>query len=96
MYLKCHSRLKDGKTHHYWNVVEHVAGAAGRRFERQVLYLGELGVEEKRDWEARIERKNFGVSPLIFMLIKSGSIFQHFPTACRSCGGRRRTSPCTR
>ena len=56
MYLKCHSRLKDGKTHHYWNVVEHVAGAAGRRFERQVLYLGELGVEERRDWEARIER----------------------------------------
>ena len=56
MYLKCHSRTKDGKTHHYWNVVEHVMGATGHRFERQVLYLGELGVKEKCAWEERIER----------------------------------------
>jgi len=60
MYLKCHSRRKNGKTHHYWNVVEHVRGAAGRRFERQVLYLGELGVEEKRAWEERVGRISGG------------------------------------
>lgn len=60
MYLKCHSRHKDGKTHHYWNVMERVGGADVRRFERQVLCLGELGVEEKRDWEARIERVSGG------------------------------------
>ncbi len=28
MYLKCHKRIKDGKSHHYWNVVEHIAGAS--------------------------------------------------------------------
>ena len=57
MYLKCHTRIKDGKSHHYWNVVEHVGGASGRRFERQVLYLGELGTAEKYAWEDRIEEQ---------------------------------------
>ena len=38
MYLKCHKRIKDGKTHYYWNVVEHIGAVLGRRFERQVLY----------------------------------------------------------
>lgn len=56
MYLKCHKRIKDGKSHHYWNVVEHISGASGHRFERQVLYLGELGTEQKGAWEERIER----------------------------------------
>ena len=56
MYLKCHKRLKDGKTHHYWNVVEHIGGTSGRRFERQVIYLGELGIEGKCAWEERVGR----------------------------------------
>ena len=56
MYLKCHSRRKDGKIHYYWDVMERVTGAFGRRFERQVLYLGELGVEEKLSWDDRIDR----------------------------------------
>ncbi len=53
MYLKCHKRRKDGKEHQYWSVAEHVAGASGRRFERHVLYLGELGEEQRDAWALR-------------------------------------------
>lgn len=53
MYLKCHQRRKDGKEHRYWSVAEHVTGASGRRFERHVLYLGELGSEQREAWALR-------------------------------------------
>ena len=56
MYLKCHKRRKDGKEHQYWSVAEHVAGASGRRFERHVLYLGELGEEQRDAWALRAGR----------------------------------------
>ena len=54
MYLKCHSRNKDDKTHRYWSVAEHVHGADGRRFERHVLYLGEISDSQRDSWERRI------------------------------------------
>ena len=54
MYLKCHSRNKDGKTHHYWSVAEHVSGTSGKRFERHVLYLGEIDDVQRASWERRI------------------------------------------
>ena len=54
MYLKCHQRQKDGKQHRYWSVTEHVTGASGRRFERHVLYLGEISDAQRVSWERRI------------------------------------------
>jgi hypothetical protein len=42
MYLKCHSRIKDGKEHHYYSIAEKVPCAGGRRVERHVFYLGEV------------------------------------------------------
>ncbi|MBR0067828.1 MAG: hypothetical protein IJQ00_09545 [Kiritimatiellae bacterium] len=40
MFLKANKRIKDGKVHYYWTLVESVR--AGRRvFQRQALYLGE-------------------------------------------------------
>lgn len=54
MYLKCHQRKKDGKQHRYWSVAEHVAGTGGRRFERHVLYLGEIDDAQRASWERRI------------------------------------------
>ena len=54
MYLKCHQRRKDGKLHRYWSVTERVTGAGGRRFERHVLYLGEISDAQRASWERRI------------------------------------------
>lgn len=50
MYLKCHSRLKDGKEHHYYSLAEKVSCAGGRRIERHVLYLGEINDSQKAAW----------------------------------------------
>ena len=54
MCLKCHRRNKDGKEHRYWSVAEHVSGSGGRRFERHVLYLGEISNAQRASWERRI------------------------------------------
>ena len=50
MYLKCHSRCKDGKEHHYYSLAEKVPCAGGRRVERHVLYLGEINDSQKEAW----------------------------------------------
>jgi transposase len=55
MYLKCHSRLKDGKEHHYYSIAEKVACAGGRRVERHVFYLGEINDSQKEGWLKCIE-----------------------------------------
>ena len=47
MYLKCHRRLKDGKEHRYWSVVESRRGAGGRVVQHHVLYLGEINDSQK-------------------------------------------------
>jgi hypothetical protein len=49
MYLKCHKRLKDGKEHRYWSVVESVRTRRGV-LKRQLLYLGELNDSQKAQW----------------------------------------------
>src|SRR5512141_1534192 len=55
MYLKCHSRFKDGKEHHYYSIAEKVACAGGRRVERHVFYLGEINDSQKAGWLKCIE-----------------------------------------
>jgi transposase len=55
MYLKCHSRFKDGKEHHYYSISEKVACAGGRRVERHVFYLGEINDSQKEGWLKCIE-----------------------------------------
>jgi len=55
MYLKCHSRLKDGKEHHYYSIAEKVACAGGRRVERHVFYLGEVNDSQREGWLKLIE-----------------------------------------
>ena len=49
MYLRCHKRLKDGKEHRYWNVVESVRTKRGVH-QRQVLYLGEINDAQRAQW----------------------------------------------
>src|SRR6266404_1338545 len=65
MYLRCHSRKKNGKRHRYWSVVEsrRVAGGvrrsaegrvAGRIVQRPVLYLGEINDSQEAAWRKTI------------------------------------------
>jgi transposase len=49
MYLKCHHRLKDGKEHRYWSIVESVRTRRGV-IKRQLLYLGEINDSQKAQW----------------------------------------------
>jgi len=49
MYLKCHKRVKDGKEHRYWSVVESVRTKRGV-MKRQLLYLGELNDSQQAQW----------------------------------------------
>ena len=55
MFLKCTRRIKDGKTHHYWSVVENRRLSDGRVVQRQVLYLGEINDSQKEAWRKTIE-----------------------------------------
>jgi len=60
MYLKCHSRFKDGKEHHYYRISEKVACAGGRRVERHVFYLGEINDSQKEGWLKCIDAFDVG------------------------------------
>ena len=55
MYLKCHSRFKDGKEHRYYTIAEKVACGGGRRVERHVFYLGEINDSQREAWLKSIE-----------------------------------------
>ncbi len=55
MFLKCNRRVKDGKTHHYWSVVENRRVRGGRVVQRQVLYLGEINDSQRETWRRTIE-----------------------------------------
>jgi hypothetical protein len=64
MFLRCHMRKKNGKSHRYWSVVEsrRVADggrdAAGRArdrvVQRHVLYLGEINGSQEAAWRKTI------------------------------------------
>jgi len=55
MFLRCTRRKKDGKEHHYWNVVENRRVSGGRVVQRQVLYLGEINDSQREAWRKTIE-----------------------------------------
>src|SRR6266487_2959809 len=50
MYLRFSRRLKDGKEHRYWSVVESKRCAGGRVVQRPVLYLGEINDSQRAAW----------------------------------------------
>jgi transposase len=55
MYLRCNRRLKDGKEHCYWNIVESKRCGGGKVVQRQVLYLGEINDSQRAAWCRVIE-----------------------------------------
>ena len=55
MFLRCHSRKKNGKLHRYWSVVESRRCRGGQPVQRQVLYLGEINDSQEAAWRKTIE-----------------------------------------
>jgi hypothetical protein len=47
MFLRAKTRIKDGKEHRYWSVVENRRVSGGKTIQRQVLYLGEIGAASR-------------------------------------------------
>ena len=60
MFLRCSRRVKDGKLHEYWNLVENRRLADGRVAQRQVLYLGEINASQREAWRKTIEVQDEG------------------------------------
>jgi transposase len=60
MFLRCSRRVKNGKTHEYWNLVENRRLADGRVAQRQVLYLGEINASQREAWRKTIEVQEQG------------------------------------
>jgi transposase len=60
MFLRCSRRVKDGKVHEYWNLVENRRLSDGRVAQRQVLYLGEINASQREAWRKTIEVQDQG------------------------------------
>jgi hypothetical protein len=54
MFLRAKTRLKDGKKHRYWSIVESRRTASGRVVQRHVLYLGEINDSQKRSLSSKM------------------------------------------
>ena len=54
MFLRSHSRSKDGKAHIYWSLVETVRTPDGPR-QRTICYLGELNSSAEARWLKTVE-----------------------------------------
>ena len=55
MFLRAKTRLKDGKEHRYWSIVENRRVRGNRIVQRQVLYLGEINDGQQAAWQRTIE-----------------------------------------
>ena len=55
MFLRSHTRKKDGKIHHYWSIVENRRVHGGKTVQKTVLYLGEINDSQRSSWCEAIE-----------------------------------------
>src|ERR1700737_5115227 len=55
MYLRFARRIKDGKEHRYWSIVERKRCTGGKVVQRPVLYLGEINDDQREAWCRVIE-----------------------------------------
>src|ERR1700747_2708257 len=55
MYLRFARRIKNGKEHRYWSIVESKRCAGGKVVQRPVLYLGEINDSQYAAWCRVIE-----------------------------------------
>ena len=73
MFLRCTRRVKNGKTHEYWNLVENRRLSDGRVAQRQVLYLGEINASQREAWRKSIEVQVHGARRQV-ALVPAGSM----------------------
>jgi transposase len=55
MFLRSNKRIKDGKQHRYYTVVESRRLQSGKVTQRQVLYLGEINDSQQAAWRRTLE-----------------------------------------
>jgi len=55
MFLRSNTRIKDGKQHRYYTVVESRRLQSGKVTQRQVLYLGEINDSQQAAWRRTLE-----------------------------------------
>jgi Transposase DDE domain len=55
VFLRCHTRQKDGKLHRYWSIVETCRLGKRGTVQRPVLYLGEINDSQQAAWRKTIE-----------------------------------------
>ncbi len=55
MFLRPTKRIKDGKEHFYWSLVENRRCRAHRVVQHTVLYLGEINDSQRQEWIRAIE-----------------------------------------
>ena len=55
MFLRANKRIKDGKEHRYWSVVENRRVTGGRSVQKTLLYLGEINDSDRHAWTRAIE-----------------------------------------
>jgi hypothetical protein len=55
MFLRMTPRVKDGKEHRYWSIVENHRVTGGRVVQRHVLYLGEINDSQREAWWRAID-----------------------------------------
>jgi len=64
MFLKCSKRIKNGKEHRSWAIVESKRLSDGRCIQRQVLYLGEINDSQRQAWQKSVEVFEAGKQPV--------------------------------
>jgi transposase len=55
MFLRSNTRMKDGKQHRYFSVVESRRLRSGKVAQRQVVYLGEINDSQQAGWRKTLE-----------------------------------------
>ncbi len=55
MFLRSHKRIKDGKEHRYFTVVESRRLQSGRVVQQRVLYLGEINDSQQAAWRETLQ-----------------------------------------
>ena len=55
MFLRATKRIKDGKEHRYWSVVENIRQPSGPIHQKTLLYLGDLNDAQNSAWTKAIE-----------------------------------------
>src|ERR1700737_3990625 len=55
MFLRSNKRIKDGKEHRYYTVVESRRLGSGKVAQRQVLYLGEINDSQQSAWRKTLD-----------------------------------------